>query len=125
MDESRKHRGAMAHHAGASAEAQIEAHYHAEGFSTRARRWRGRHGGEIDLILCRGPLLVFVEVKRAATHAGAAEHLRPAQLRRIATSAAEFLALDPERTDADIRFDLALLDAQGEVEIIQNAHMFD
>lgn len=120
----------MAHHGGAAAEEQVAALYRHHGFEICARRWRGRHGGEIDLIARRGRLIVFVEVKRSESHAAAAEHLRPAQLRRIAVSATEFLAsevlaLDPGPPDPDIRFDLALLDGQGKIEIIQNAHMFD
>ncbi|MFD2174448.1 YraN family protein [Rhodobacter lacus] len=125
MTESRRSRGAMAHHAGASAEAQVEARYRADGFEVCARRWRGQHGGEIDLIVRRAGLIVFVEVKCSTTHAEAAAHLGPAQLRRIARSAEEFLALDQAPLAPDIRFDLGLVDARGEIEIIQNAHMFD
>jgi len=117
--------GAMAHHGGAAAEAQVARHYERAGFTLLARRWRGKHGGEIDLIVARAGLLVFVEVKQSASHAQAASHLTPAQIARIGRSAEEFAALDPRFADADMRFDAALVDGQGRIEILENAASFD
>ena len=116
--------GALSYHAGAAAEEQVARHYEAAGFEIVARRWRGRYGGEVDLIARRGPLLVFVEVKFSRTHEAAAAHLLPRQIARIVRSAEEFLALGTTHAEEN-RFDLALVDAQGRVSIIENAAQSD
>ncbi|OCX61214.1 hypothetical protein BFP70_16875 [Thioclava sp. SK-1] len=114
-------RGHRAYLSGAAAEAQVLRAYQAAGFMAVAQRWRGA-GGEIDLILRKGTLLVFVEVKRAPTHAQAAERISAAQIARIGRAALAFTNGDP---DADTRFDAALVDAHGQVEILENALMRD
>ncbi len=121
-------RGALAHQAGRLAEAQVARHYAARGMTVLATRWRGR-GGEIDLILRdgeggadgRGAGLVFVEVKKARDLAAAAQRLRPAQMARLQAAAAEFLGGQPAGLDTPARIDVALVDAQGRVEVIENA----
>lgn len=117
--------GAVAYHAGLAAEHQVAAHYQRAGRKIAAHRWRGRYGGEIDLIAREGDTVIFIEVKRAACHAWAAERVSPRQLRRIGISAEEFVALRPECANLDRRFDLALVDAQGRIEIVENAYQFD
>ncbi|PTV96374.1 putative endonuclease [Rhodobacter aestuarii] len=123
-NDRRSTRGRMAHHAGLAAEAQVAQHYERAGFSILATRWRGQYGGEIDLIISRDGVVVFVEVKHSATHASAAEHLLPKQLNRIALSAEEFVAARPELAATDMRLDLALVDQRGVIEIVENAHIF-
>lgn len=111
--------GAASHHGGAAAEEIVARHYARQGFAVVRRRWRGP-GGEIDLVL-RGPAgLVFVEVKAAADAARAAERIGPRQLARIRASAAAFLAGEPEGQDSAARLDVALVDGQGRVEIVEN-----
>lgn len=112
--------GAVSYHSGLAAEAQVEARYLADGLALAARRWRGA-AGEIDLIFRQEATVVFVEVKRAETLATAAERLGPRQMARIQTTAAEFLAGEPAGQDSDVRFDVALVDGQGRIEIIANA----
>ncbi|MET4805704.1 YraN family protein [Limibacillus sp. MBR-115] len=73
-----------------------------------------RHGyrcaqGEVDLILRRGGLLAFVEVKRRATLSAAAEAIRPAQQRRIAAAAAHFLQRHERYASFALRYDALLL----------------
>lgn len=85
-----------------------------------ARRWRGP-GGEIDLILRDAGRVVFVEVKSAETHAIAAERLSPRQMGRIVVSAGAFLAGEPGGQDTEMAFEVALVDAQGRIEVIENA----
>lgn len=63
--------------------------------------------GEIDLIVHRGNLIAFVEVKTRS--ADAAEVLTTAQRRRIVRAAELFLAHRPEFQASDIRFDLILV----------------
>lgn len=112
--------GATSHLAGLSAEAAVARHYLAAGCTVAATRWRGA-AGEIDLILRDGACVIFVEVKKSRSFARAADRLSPRQIRRILDTAAEFLAGEPGGQDTDTRFDVALLDAQGRIEIVENA----
>ncbi len=113
-------RGALAHKAGQLAEAQVARHYAARGLAVHATRWRGQ-GGEIDLILRDGAGFVFVEVKRARELSAAALRLRPAQMARLLVAAEEFLGAQPAGLATPARFDVALVDGQGRLEVIENA----
>lgn len=119
MTEFRKWRGFAANLNGYAAEASVERHYAEAGCAIAARRWRGRYG-EIDLIAREGDLLVFVEVKSAATHDRALTRLQPRQLRRIEAAVTEFLEREPGRGLTEFRFDLALVDDQGRVAVMEN-----
>jgi putative endonuclease len=112
--------GARSYHAGLAAENQVEQFYARSGRAVCARRWRGS-AGEIDLIARNGAEVIFIEVKQSATHALAAEHLTPRQMARIYASAAEFLAGEPAGQMTESRFDVALVDAAGRIEILENA----
>ena len=90
------------------------------GLDVLARRWCGK-AGEIDLICRDGDCLVFVEVKQSATHGQAAQRLSAVQKGRIMQAALEYcegLGLSPL---PELRFDAALVDAQGRVEILERA----
>jgi putative endonuclease len=87
-----------------------------------ARRWRGP-SGEIDLILHDGDGFIFVEVKKARKHDQAAERLSQRQMSRIAMAAQEFVGTCPRGSLTDMRFDLALVDGQGQVKVIENLYM--
>ncbi|WP_424985540.1 YraN family protein [Microbulbifer sp. S227A] len=113
-------RGRIAHHAGDAAEQQVARYYQRQGYEILARRWRGA-GGEIDLILRHAATMVFVEVKKGPSIARAAERISPRQVRRIMVAAEEFLADHPSGTLSEMRFDAALVDAQGAFEILENA----
>ncbi|PZX18396.1 putative endonuclease [Palleronia aestuarii] len=114
--------GAIGHHAGAAAEEIVERHYEALGFALAHRRWRGK-GGEIDLILRDGDTVVFVEVKLARSHAKAAEKVQGPQIARLFDAAEEFLGGELAGTLTEARFDVALVDARGVVEIRENAFL--
>ncbi len=116
----RHHRGRAAFHAGMAAENRIAQDYERRGFAIARRRWRGS-GGEIDLIFRDGSALVFVEVKHSRTLARAAESLSPRQMQRIYTSAEEFMGSEPLGSLTEARFDVALVDGSGDVQIIENA----
>lgn len=118
--EDRHHRGRMAFHAGAAAELRIAQDYERRGFAIAQRRWRGA-GGEIDLIVRDGAGLIFVEVKKSRSLARAAESLSSRQMQRIYASAAEFLGTEPSGSLTDVRFDVALVDGAGDMQIIENA----
>ncbi|MBK5945195.1 hypothetical protein CCR83_01715 [Rhodobacter veldkampii DSM 11550] len=116
--------GAVSYQAGLAAEAQVAAHYQRSGRGIAARRWRGS-GGEIDLIARDGAGLIFIEVKKSASHARAAERLSRRQMDRIYASASEFLVGEPLGLNTAIRFDVALVDAVGRIEIVENAFGLD
>ncbi|TQS73761.1 hypothetical protein ERN12_08585 [Rhodobacteraceae bacterium] len=117
--------GAMAYHGGLAAEQQVAREYEALGLQVVARRWRGHHGGEIDLILGDQHLVVFTEVKRARSFEAAVARITPRQLHRIALSAQEFCATSAAWRGARMRFDIALVDAHGQIRLQQNAVCFD
>lgn len=112
--------GARSYHAGLSAENQVAQLYSRSGLDVCARRWRGS-AGEIDLIVRDGAEVIFIEVKQSSTHALAAEHLTPRQMARIYASASEFLAGEPAGQMTESRFDVALVDGAGRIEILENA----
>lgn len=105
---------------GEAAEDRVAALYARSGRSIVARRWRVR-GGEIDIVARDGDAVVFVEVKQSADHARAAESLRPAQIRRLMDAASIWIADEPAGQDTEVRFDVALVDAAGRIEILANA----
>lgn len=112
-------RGRTADLSGRLAEESVLRLYNQRGAQVLATRWRGQ-GAEIDLIVQDGPDLVFVEVKASRSHADAALHLLPAQMRRITQAALEYC--DRQGLgEVSMRFDVALVDATGRVELIPNA----
>ena len=116
----RHYRGQLAFQSGLAAENRIAQDYERRGFAVARRRWRGK-GGEIDLILRDGNGLIFVEVKKARNFAHAAQSLSARQMQRIYHSAEEYLAGEPSGSLTDVRFDVALVDGQGQTQIIENA----
>lgn len=67
--------------------------------------------GEIDLIVRRGRILAFVEVKRRDALATAAAAIGPRQRQRIARAAEHFLRGHPRLAGLQPRFDALLLAA--------------
>ena len=112
--------GYVSYRAGLAAEDQVARVYDLSGRRIAARRWRGT-AGEIDLIARDGAEVIFIEVKKSDSHARAAERLSPRQMARIYASASEFLAGEPLGQLTEARFDVALVDAQGRIEILENA----
>lgn len=122
MTAERHHRGRSNYHAGISAELCIEKAYVGNGHEVIARRWRGQ-GGEIDLVFRKDDVLFFVEVKQARDFERAAESLRRAQMRRIASAAEEFLGNQPNGALTECRFDVGLVDGRGAHCILENVFM--
>ena len=116
----KQHTGRMAFHAGIAAEQSVERHYAALGFDILGRRWRGI-SGEIDLIVRNSECFVFVEVKKSSSFARAAGRVSKAQQRRIFATATEFICQQPAGMLSNMRFDVALLDNTGAIEILVNA----
>ena len=112
--------GATSYHAGRCAEDNVAQLYRSAGQKVVAQRWRGQ-AGEIDLIALDGEEVIFIEVKKSRTHAAAAERLSAWQMQRIWQTASEFLGTVPSGQNTASRFDVALVDAVGRIEILQNA----
>ncbi len=62
-----------------------------KGYWPMARDYRA-HGGEIDLVMRRGRLIIAVEVKARATIEAAAAAVTPAKIARIAAAMRQFRA---------------------------------
>jgi putative endonuclease len=120
MSGGREARGALSYLAGLHAEAAIAAHYDRRGADIAARRWRGR-GGEIDLVAREGDTLVFIEVKRSRTHSDAAARIGARQIARLHAAAEEYIGTEPSGLDTAMRFDVALVDGQGRIDVLENA----
>lgn len=112
--------GATSYHAGFAAEEQVARTYERRGYQTQAKRWRGA-GGEIDLILSNAKGYVFVEVKKSKDFTHAVERITARQMARIQNSASEFLGQLATGQDTNARIDVALVNASGEIQIIENA----
>ena len=117
---TRSDRGLRNYVAGHAAEGSVARHYENLGIPISARNWRGS-GGEIDLIGRDGDRVIVVEVKHSKTHDLAASHVTPAQVARIFQTVEEFLDTEPRGSLTDVRIDLALVDALGRIEVIENA----
>ena len=93
---------------GVSAESVAAIFLGAKGYRTIARRWKSPVG-EIDLVIKRGGLIVFVEVKARKDFDQAAESVLVRQRRRIVAAAQAWLAAHPEHAGYDMRFDAVLV----------------
>lgn len=116
---SRAARGQISYHAGMSAEESVIRAYQARGCETLAKRWRGQ-GGELDIVVRDGASIVFVEVKKSSSFSRAVLHLSRRQTVRLIAAAQEFLGGQPDGLLSDARFDVALVDGQGMIEIREN-----
>ncbi len=95
-------------------------HYRHAGFEILDRNWRCRHG-EIDLVVRRGRLVVFCEVKtrRTAAYGGARSAVDARKQHRIRRLAATWLA-DHDIGPVDVRFDVAAITGVR-LEVIESA----
>lgn len=108
------------YHAGLEAERSVARAYLRQGYTFMTHRFRGS-SGEIDLIMQDGAQIIFIEVKKSKSHAKAANELSARQIDRIMITAAEFLDGDERGLDSDCRFDVALVDEAGHIDVIENA----
>ena len=93
---------------GVSAEGRAALFLLAKGYRELARRWKSPVG-EIDLVMRRGRMLIFVEVKARGRLEDAAEAVTVRQRQRIAAGAEAWLAAHPEHAGYDMRFDAVLV----------------
>lgn len=120
ISSARRARGRRAHLSGAMAEDSVARSLEGRGMTILARRWRGK-AGEIDLICRNRQCLVFVEVKQSATHEEAAQRLGSTQQGRIMRAALEYCDKEGHAPLPELRFDAALVDRHGRIEILVRA----
>jgi putative endonuclease len=114
--------GLTSYLAGQAAEDNVAQAYVAAGHRVLCRRWHGA-AGEIDLIAEKDGEAVFVEVKKSKTAALAAQALSRRQIARLLRSAEACLGFFGLGSLTPMRFDVALVDGTGKIEIIPNALM--
>jgi putative endonuclease len=105
---------------GTFGEDRVARWYEAQGYEILARNWRSRTG-ELDLVVGRGWLVVFCEVKARATEAFGSplEAVTPAKQARLRRLAAEWLAAHGGG-GREVRFDVASV-LSGRVEVVEGA----
>lgn len=104
---------------GQAAERAAETFLLGRGLRLVARNWRCK-GGEIDLVMADGDVLVFVEVRArsGSGFGGAAGSITPAKQARVILAARHYLAA--RGADVPCRFDVVLLQS-GRLEWLQGA----
>ena len=82
--------------------------------------WIG--GYELDLVLRRGRMIVFCEVKAKGGEARGdpLEMVTPEKARRLRQAAEMWLAANPQPRDFDLRFDVAA-ERTGRLHVVANA----
>ena len=102
----RSRRAAYRH--GHLAEALAAALLLVKGFKLLARRYKTPLG-EIDLIVKRGRVIAFVEVKARAFERDALDSVGRAEERRMADAADLWLARHPDAAGLDLRYDMVVV----------------
>ena len=106
---------------GTRAERRALWHYRLRGYRVLATNvWVG--GYELDLVLQRGRLIVFCEVKakRGADRGDPLEMVTPEKVRRLRQAAEAWLAANPDALDHEVRFDVAA-ERDGRLEVLADA----
>lgn len=110
---------ARAERSGRLAEAMAAWTYRFKGFDIIDRRFKAA-GGEIDLVVRKGALLVFVEVKRRPEIDAALFAVTYKNRRRMERAVKSWLARHPKLAQSDIRYDIAAV-AGWKVKIAKSA----
>jgi putative endonuclease len=89
-------------------ERRAAAWYEREGYTVVDRNWRDGRGGELDLVLRKGDLVVICEVKarRSDAYGAPAEAVTPPKQARLRRLAAAWLSARRVH-GVDVRFDVA------------------
>ncbi|CAN5250412.1 YraN family protein [soil metagenome] len=90
---------------GRKAELWAELALRLKGYRLLARRFKAGPG-EIDLVMRRGGVTAFIEVKTRRDRESALESVTPRQARRIAAAARVWMARDPMAALGVCRFDI-------------------
>jgi len=97
---------------GNDAESRALQHLRAQGLKLVTRNWRCR-GGELDLVMRDGDVLVIVEVRSRASagYGGAAESIDRRKRGHVVHATRLYLSAHPEHAERNVRFDVVALDA--------------
>lgn len=95
-----------------------------KGYRIIAQRWKSA-GGEIDLIIRRGSLIAFVEVKARKKADDALISVNHHQRRRIVNAARHWLATNSDVVDCDCRFDIVMVTPYQWPQHVANAFAAD
>lgn len=120
---TRQRRGTIAYETGHLAEEAALQAYLARGARLLHQRYRVRQG-EIDLIFWLDEQIVFCEVKSRRTIDEAAHSITPRQWQRLEQAANSYMVEHNVGATTDIRFDAVLLDRTGQMQVVENAHLF-
>lgn len=103
------------------AERLARCHLESQGLSLLAANHTEK-GGELDLVLQEGSMVVFVEVRqrRSAEHGSAAESLDARKLQRLRRTASLFLLRTYGTEEVDCRFDAVLVSGQPQAFSVQH-----
>jgi putative endonuclease len=106
---------------GTRAERRALWHYRLRGYRVlETNAWVG--GYELDLVLRRGRMVVFCEVKAKGSEARGdpLEMVTPEKARRLRQAAETWLAANPQPRDFELRFDVAA-ERTGRLQVVANA----
>ena len=92
----------------------------AKGYKLLARRYKSP-SGEVDLIMRRGDVTAFIEVKARATHDEAVASVTTYQSRRIAAAASHWMTQDSLANNGPCRFDIVAVNSTLIPSHIENA----
>ena len=122
----RGRRGRTNYNSGLAAEDSVARFYTARGARELARRLRTPHG-EIDLIIREDSVLVFVEVKRRRSANAWDSPVSQAQWKRLECAALHYMLHHCSEMGVQpvCRFDVAIVDHAGRVQIVENARSCD
>lgn len=95
-----------------------------KGYRLLAHRFKSPRG-EIDLIMRKGNVTAFIEVKARATHNAAIESVTWHQSRRIVAAAGLWMARDPVAAAQTCRFDIVAVTPYHWPHHIENAFYGD
>ena len=107
-------------HLGRQAETRAAIVLRLTGYRILDRRVR-TPAGAIDIVVRRGAVVAFVEVKARQTRARAAESISRTQRRRIARAATHYVAANPRLSVLTQRFDAVLVEPRKWPHHIINA----
>lgn len=105
---------------GIQAEKMARVYLEKQGYKHIHTRYKTKYG-EVDLVMGKGNLLCFVEVKARSTEADALEAITPRNRKRIEHAALHFLSEYPEYNEHDMRFDVVTVTGDSSVQHLDNA----
>ncbi|MFT9417091.1 YraN family protein [Acetobacter sp.] len=116
---AKRARGYASYHNGLAAEEAVCQKLRGSGWHILLQRAKTRRG-EIDIVAQNGATICFIEVKQRQTLRGAAECLSAAQSRRVYRAAECLLQSHPQWQYENLRFDLFMLDAKGQMAWLED-----